>query len=103
MKVVSSREYEAEKRRMIEQFKERTRVKDIFDRVWFFNDSGVREPVHMLVNFACLGAVEPIIASRYADCIKEAADIAKNFKYNGYIVSDIIEGYSIPTREDEEQ
>jgi hypothetical protein len=103
MKVVSKREYEAEKLRMIEQLKERTCVKDIFNDVWFFNSNGVREPVHMLVNFACLGAVEPIVASRYADCIKEAADIAKNFKYNGYIVKDIIEGYSIPIREDEEQ
>lgn len=88
MKIVSMQEYEAEKCKIIEQLKERTCVKNIYDYVWFVNSSGVREPIHMLVNFSCLGAIEPIEASRYADCIKEAATLAMSFKYNGYTVKE---------------
>lgn len=105
MKIVSNREFQAEKHRMIEQLQERTCMKDICDYVWFVDTRGCcsDDPVHFLVNFVCLGAVEPIRATRFADCIKEAADIAKNFKYNGYIVKNVIEGYSIPITEDDEQ
>lgn len=67
-------------------FSERTCVKGITGDIWFTERSARKEPINLLINFACLGAVSPLVASRYADCIKEAAELAKSFKYNGYVI-----------------
>ena len=83
---VSYTDYIEEIRRIEETLENRTCVKGIKDKISFTNRSGCTEPIKLFVNFACLGAVEPIVASRYAYCIKEAAELAKSFKYNGYIL-----------------
>lgn len=86
MKTVKYAEYIEEIENAKRLLLEKTCVKELTNEIWFTNRSGRKEPIKLLVNFSCLGAIEPIIASRYADCIKEAAEIAKNFKYNGYIM-----------------
>lgn len=88
MKKVSYEEYTKELENAKRLLLERTCVKDVKDTIWFTNRSWHGEPINLFVNFACLGAVEPLVASRYADCIKEAAKIAKNFKYNGYVIGE---------------
>lgn len=86
MKKVSYEEFREEIEKLRILLLERTCTKEIDGEIWFTTRNSHNEPINLLVNFCSLGAVSPLVASRYADCIKEAAEIAKNFKYNGYIV-----------------
>ena len=86
MKTVKYEEFHKEKRRIEKLLEERTRVKDIQNKIWFTYRSMGDTPIHIILNIAGTGDIEPLVASRFADCIKEAAELAKNFKYNGFMI-----------------
>jgi hypothetical protein len=86
MKKVSYEEYREEVEKLRILLFKRTSLKEFHGDIWFTQRSTHNEPINLLVNFCSLGAVTPLVASRYADYIKEAAEMAKNFKYNGYFL-----------------
>ena len=82
--VVNYDEYIREKMGLDEEFAHRTCIKEIGKAIWFVNTGG--NVIWMSVNVAGTGNMKPRIAARFADCIKEAAELADNFKYNGYVI-----------------
>lgn len=48
-----------------------------------FSDS---EPVKMGVSWAAIGTVSAEEARQYAEQLLKAAELADNFKYNGYVI-----------------
>lgn len=57
-------------------------------RIEFFDQAlGSRYPIDMGVNWSAIGTVSPDIAEDFADKLKEAANTARNFKYNGYKIT----------------
>lgn len=64
---------------------EKTCVKGISSRIWIVN-VGSDDKVEMGINVSGTGDVPSIYAKRFAHCIEEEANIAEQFKYNGYAV-----------------
>ena len=58
------------------------------DIVSFSNLSGTfgDESIKIGVNWASIGAVSPDKALKFAEVIKQAVELAENFKYNGYMI-----------------
>ena len=81
---VNYSEFMAEVERTKEALERRTCVEDIGRIIWFVNTGD--NVIHMSLNIAGTGKITPKVASRIADCIKEAAELAENFKYNGYVI-----------------
>ena len=51
-----------------------------------FETNRYKEPVQLGVNWAGIDTVAPEKAIEFAQKMVEVAELAKNFKYNGYIV-----------------
>ena len=77
-------EYIKEVRRTEEELERRTCIKEIAKTIWFVNTGD--NVIWLSLNVAGTGNMNPKVASRFADCIKEAAELAENFKYNGYVI-----------------
>jgi len=53
------------------------------DEASLFND----KPVNMQINWASCGTVDLAKAEQFANELKEAIELARNFKYNGYKIT----------------
>lgn len=85
MKEVSYQEYARELEKAKAQLEEKTCVEGISSRIWIVN-IGTDEKIKMGINVSGTGDVSYVYARRFAYCIEEAANIAEQFKYNGYSV-----------------
>lgn len=85
MKTVSYQEYARELEKTKLQLEEKTCVKGISSRIWIVN-IGKDDKIEMGINVSGTGDVPSIYAKRFAYCVEEAANIAEQFKYNGYAV-----------------
>lgn len=81
---VKYKEFIEEVRRTEEELERRTCIKEIGKTIWFVNAGD--NVIWLTLNVGGTGNMLPTIATRFADCIKEAAELAKNFKYNGYVM-----------------
>ena len=53
--------------------------------IWFVNNSSECVQIHIMLNeFRMMKSDE---ACQFAECITKAANLAKNFKYNGYQIA----------------
>ncbi len=82
MKTISYREFWKARVEMQKQLEERTGFQGINDRIWFINLCD--NDIEIALNLSATGDIKTTAAKRWADCIIEAANLAKNFKYNGY-------------------
>ena len=86
MKTVIYEEFHREKMKTQKMLEERTCVPGISNKIWLVNMHDEEEAIHLGINIAATGTIEPLEASRFAHCIEEASDLAKKFKYNGYMI-----------------
>lgn len=77
-------DYVEEIERTKEKLEQRTCVKDVNRMIWFVNTGD--NVIWLSLNVAGTGRMRPKEAIRFAECIKEAAELADNFKYNGYVL-----------------
>ena len=54
--------------------------------VEIYTDYGFGSPIESVVNWAAIGSVPAEDAVKFAKLLTKAADLASNFKYNGYKV-----------------
>ena len=85
MKTVKYQDYLKEIEKAKNTLEEQTCSKKVFEQIWFVN-VGTHEEVKMGVNIAGTGNMSAIDAKHFAKCIEIAADIAKEFKYNGHTI-----------------
>ena len=52
--------------------------------IWFVNTGD--NVIWLSLNVAGTGRMKPKEATRFAECIKVAAELADDFKYNGYVL-----------------
>ncbi len=83
MKTVKYQDYSKELENTKRLLEEKTCVKGIYNQVWIVN-VGTKGEIRMGVNVSGTGDMSVIYATRFAKCIEIAAEIAKDFKYNGY-------------------
>ena len=77
-------DYIEEIERTKEKLERITCVKGIAQRIWFVNAGD--NVIWLSLNVAGTGRMKPKEATRFAECIKVAAELADDFKYNGYVL-----------------
>lgn len=80
---ISYQDYSQELENTKRKLEEQTCAAGISNQIWIVN-VGTDEDIQMGVNVSGTGDMSAVCAKRFAGCIEIAADIAKNFKYNGY-------------------
>lgn len=85
-KIVSYQDYIKEKETLGVLLEKKTLVKDITTKIWFIN-LGNDSKIEIGLNVAGTGDISALVATRFAYCIEVAAELAKDFKYNGYMIA----------------
>ena len=87
---VNYEEYCKAKKEMRDELDELTQElfpeKRCFGLVEVYADFGYKRPVKAEVNWAALGSVSAEDAVKFAQLLTKAAELAQNFKYNGFKV-----------------
>lgn len=82
MKTVFNSEFHKERRRVE---KEINKPFGDIEKIWFI-DASDDKTINMGLNIAATGKLNILEAEIYAEAITNAVHLAKNFKYNGYII-----------------
>lgn len=85
IKTVNYREYRRELSELQRKYERRGNNRphaEIFEMGDTLEDS----PIQMGVNWAAIGTVSPEEAEEFAHALLEAAEVCRNFKYNGYVI-----------------
>lgn len=85
MNAISYQDYSQELENIHKLFDKKACVTGISVFIQFVN-IGNDENINLGVKVADTGSITPAFAKRFAHCIEIAADIAENFKYNGYSI-----------------